>query len=278
MAFKNLMQMSSNIVKLDRFDGVNMTEISDANDASANDASADMVNSMMSYPGLSSGYWGEALLTACYILNRVPRKRSIKTPYELWNQRTPKLDYLQIWGCRAIVRIPESEKIKFGDKGIECIFLGYAQNSKAYRFIVVEPNDLISINTIIESRDARFDKNRFRTTPKAHEISKETVSTEITITTEGNNDDSPDIAYAIERLSWHTSSPGKEHQDAANRVFKYLKKTIDYGLEYNGDPLVLEGYTDASLITDQEDYASTSGWILLLVGVQCLGDQGNRVA
>ncbi|GJV48888.1 zinc finger, CCHC-type containing protein [Tanacetum coccineum] len=120
----------------------------------------DMVNSMMSYSGLSSGYWGEALLTACYILNRVPRKRSIKTPYELWNQRTPKLDYLRIWGCRAIVRLPKSKKRKIRDKGIECIFLGYAQNSKAYRFIVIEPNDLISVNTIIESRDARFDENR----------------------------------------------------------------------------------------------------------------------
>ncbi|GJW23005.1 hypothetical protein Tco_0033627 [Tanacetum coccineum] len=31
-------------------------------------------------------------------------------------------------------------------------------------------------------------------------------------------------------------------------------KTMDYGLEYNGDPSVLEGYTDASWITDQEDY------------------------
>ncbi|GJZ67012.1 zinc finger, CCHC-type containing protein [Tanacetum coccineum] len=146
----------------------------------------DMVNSMISHSGLSSGYWGEALLTACYILNRVPSKRSIKTPYELWNQRTPKLDYLQIWGCRAIVRLPNLKKRKLGAKGIECIFLGYAQNSKAYKFIVVEPNDLISINTIIESRDARFDENRFKTIPKAHEISKETIP----ITTEGNNDDS----------------------------------------------------------------------------------------
>ncbi|GKB62597.1 zinc finger, CCHC-type containing protein, partial [Tanacetum coccineum] len=60
----------------------------------------DMVNSMMSHSGLSSGYWGEALLTACYILNRVPSKRSIKTPYELWNRRTPKLDYLRIWGYK----------------------------------------------------------------------------------------------------------------------------------------------------------------------------------
>ncbi|GKA35178.1 zinc finger, CCHC-type containing protein, partial [Tanacetum coccineum] len=45
----------------------------------------DMVNSMMLYSGLSYGYWGEALLIACYILNRVPSRRSIKTPYELWN-------------------------------------------------------------------------------------------------------------------------------------------------------------------------------------------------
>nr|GEU60367.1 hypothetical protein [Tanacetum cinerariifolium] len=47
---------------------------------------------------------------------------------------------------------------------------------------------------------------------------------------------------------------------------KYAKKTIDYGLEYSGDPSVLEGYTDASWITNQEDYASTSRWIFTLGG------------
>ncbi|GKD33893.1 hypothetical protein Tco_1249402 [Tanacetum coccineum] len=68
----------------------------------------------------------------------------------------------------------------------------------------------------------------------------------------------PDIAYDVGRLSRPTSSPDKKHCDAVNRVFKYLKKTMDYGLEYSGDPSVLEGYTDASWITDQEDYVSTS--------------------
>nr|GEY04783.1 Ty3/gypsy retrotransposon protein [Tanacetum cinerariifolium] len=34
----------------------------------------------------------------------------------------------------------------------------------------------------------------------------------------------------------------------------------------SGDPSVLEGYTDASWIADQEDYASTSGWIFTLGG------------
>nr|GEX31827.1 zinc finger, CCHC-type [Tanacetum cinerariifolium] len=76
----------------------------------------------------------------------------------------------------------------------------------------------------------------------------------------------PDITYVVGRLRRHISSPGKEHWDVVNRVFKYLKQTMDYGLEYSGVPSVLEGYTDASWITDQEDYASTSGWIFTLGG------------
>nr|GEV30162.1 zinc finger, CCHC-type [Tanacetum cinerariifolium] len=52
----------------------------------------------------------------------------------------------------------------------------------------------------------------------------------------------PDIVYVVGRLCRHTSSPGKEHWDAVNRVFKYLKKTIDYALEYNEYPSILEGF------------------------------------
>ncbi|GKC96344.1 zinc finger, CCHC-type containing protein, partial [Tanacetum coccineum] len=45
--------------------------------------------------------------------------------------------------------------------GIECIFVGYAEHSKAFRFYVIEHNESVSINFIIESRDAIFDENRF---------------------------------------------------------------------------------------------------------------------
>nr|GEY04784.1 zinc finger, CCHC-type [Tanacetum cinerariifolium] len=72
-------------------------------------------------------------------------------------------------------------------------------------------------------------------------------------------------SFEVGILSRHTSSPGKEHWDVVNQVFKYLKKTIDYGLEFE-DPSVLEGYTDESWITDQEDYTSTSEWIFTVAG------------
>ncbi|GJX18686.1 zinc finger, CCHC-type containing protein [Tanacetum coccineum] len=45
--------------------------------------------------GLSQGFRGEAMLTACYLLNRVPNKRNMITPYELWTKRKPNLNYLR---------------------------------------------------------------------------------------------------------------------------------------------------------------------------------------
>ncbi|GJU03368.1 zinc finger, CCHC-type containing protein [Tanacetum coccineum] len=126
----------------------------------------EMVNSMLSYSGLSQGFWGEAMLTACYLLNRVPNKRNKITPYELWTKRKPNLNYLRVWGCRAVVRLPDLKLKTLGERGIECIFVGYAEHSKAFRFYVIEPNDSVSINSIIESRDAIFDENRFSSVPR----------------------------------------------------------------------------------------------------------------
>ncbi|KAJ9556386.1 hypothetical protein OSB04_011000 [Centaurea solstitialis] len=77
----------------------------------------------------------------------------------------------------------------------------------------------------------------------------------------------PDIAYAVGRLGRYTSNPSTQHWQAIQRVFKYLKGTMDYGLYYLGYPSVLEGYSDASWITHvEEDHSSTTGWVFLLGG------------
>nr|GEY36992.1 zinc finger, CCHC-type [Tanacetum cinerariifolium] len=56
----------------------------------------EMVNSMLSYLGLTQGLWDEAMLTAFYLLNRVSNKRNIITPYELWTKSKQKLNYLRV--------------------------------------------------------------------------------------------------------------------------------------------------------------------------------------
>ncbi|GJX17381.1 hypothetical protein Tco_0218213 [Tanacetum coccineum] len=95
-----------------------------------------MVNSTLSYSRPSQDFWGEAMLTTCYLLNRVPNKKNKITLYELWTKRKPKLNYLRVWGCRAVVRLPDPKLITLGEKGIECIFVGYAEHSKTFRSLV----------------------------------------------------------------------------------------------------------------------------------------------
>ncbi|GKD51252.1 hypothetical protein Tco_1280228, partial [Tanacetum coccineum] len=74
----------------------------------------------------------------------------------------------------------------------------------------------------------------------------------------------PDIAFAASKLSNYTSNPDTQHWQAIQRVLKYLKKTMNYSLIYLGYPLVLEGYTDVSWISNIEDNSSISGWVFLL--------------
>ncbi|GJT20069.1 zinc finger, CCHC-type containing protein [Tanacetum coccineum] len=82
----------------------------------------EIVNSMLSYSGLSQGFWGEAM---------------------------------------AVVRLSDPKLKTMGERGIELIFVGYADHSKAFRFYVIETNESVLINSINESKDAIFDENRF---------------------------------------------------------------------------------------------------------------------
>ena len=49
----------------------------------------DMVQSMMSQTDLPTSFWGYALKTAAFLLNRTPTKAVEKTPYEIWTGKKP---------------------------------------------------------------------------------------------------------------------------------------------------------------------------------------------
>ena len=50
------------------------------------------------------------------------------------------------------------------------------------------------------------------------------------------------------------------------RVLKYLRFTCDYGLQYTRYLVVLEGYSDANLISNVKDSKSHSGYVFTLGG------------
>ena len=58
----------------------------------------DMTRSMMAQANLPISFWGDSLLTAAYILNKVPSQSVSSTPYELWHGKKPNLEHLCLWG------------------------------------------------------------------------------------------------------------------------------------------------------------------------------------
>ncbi|HVX00707.1 MAG TPA: reverse transcriptase domain-containing protein, partial [Candidatus Babeliaceae bacterium] len=89
--------------------------------------------SMLFHAHLDSSFWGEAILTASYLRNRSPSNavQSI-TPYEGFWGRRPKVDNIRVFGCVAWVHVPDEKRTKLEPKGLECIFVGYSDESKAY--------------------------------------------------------------------------------------------------------------------------------------------------
>ena len=75
----------------------------------------------------------------------------------------------------------------------------------------------------------------------------------------------PDLSYVVTKLSQHMSKPSEAHFNAAKRVLKYLKGTLDYSLKFcrNDEPLVLYGFSDSDW-GNSEDRKSISGYCFKL--------------
>jgi hypothetical protein len=69
---------------------------------------------------------------------------------------------LRAWGYLAKVNVPTCKKRKLRQKTVDYVFLGYANNSVAYRFLVIKSEfPDVHVNTLTESRDATFFKEIF---------------------------------------------------------------------------------------------------------------------
>ncbi|KAK8495060.1 hypothetical protein V6N12_055207 [Hibiscus sabdariffa] len=92
----------------------------------------DMVRFMMSHTDLPTSFWGYALETAAFTLNRVPSKSVQKAPHEMWTGKRPNMSFMKVWGCKAYVKHHMSTKLE--PKSQKCTFVGYPKETKGYYF------------------------------------------------------------------------------------------------------------------------------------------------
>lgn len=154
----------------------------------------EMARTLVTSAKLDKTFWGEAVLTATYLINILPTKALTvnKTPYELWNGKKPKISHLKMFGATAYVH-NKTRKTKFDEKSIKSILVGY--DSNGYKLLNVENNEMFI------ARDVIFDELNF-------EQSRPTFSSSdknITIPAKISKPDS-DSAKLIESQQQHSSN------------------------------------------------------------------------
>ncbi|KAL0378437.1 UNVERIFIED_CONTAM: hypothetical protein Sradi_3149200 [Sesamum radiatum] len=87
----------------------------------------------------------------------------------------------------------------------------------------------------------------------------------------------PDVGYALSVMSRYQACAGEAHWGAVKSILKYLKKTKDMFLIYGGGELILEGYSDGSFQSDDDDAKSQSGFVFKLNGNVWLGRVPSRI-
>jgi hypothetical protein len=94
-----------------------------------------MAWSMLKAMAVPGWFWGEAVSTAVYVLNRCPTQ-SIEghTPYEVWHGVKPTVHHIRTFGCVAHVKQGNKKLSKLDDKGMPMVFINYERGSKAWRF------------------------------------------------------------------------------------------------------------------------------------------------
>ncbi|GKC90447.1 retrotransposon protein, putative, ty1-copia subclass [Tanacetum coccineum] len=109
----------------------------------------DMVRSIMSQTTLPKSFWDYALESAARILNIVQTKKVERIPYEVWYGQAPKLSYLKVWGCKALVKRdtltkpdklePRSIKCPLGHDEADEYELGDLNEPANYKAALLDP-------------------------------------------------------------------------------------------------------------------------------------------
>lgn len=96
----------------------------------------EMVRCLLNDAALPRELWGEAIMTANFLQNRMPSNAlpSGKTPFELWHGYAPDYDRLRVFGSSAWVQVPTEKRRKLDSTSKRMTFVGYSQEQKGYRF------------------------------------------------------------------------------------------------------------------------------------------------
>lgn len=95
---------------------------------------------------LDRKFWGEAIRSAAYLLNRTPSDTVKTTPAEEWYKRKTNVSNIREFGCEGYVKTLGKSK-KLDPRSEKMIFIGYAQNG--YRMWNIQKKKIVISRDVV---------------------------------------------------------------------------------------------------------------------------------
>ncbi|KAG6477308.1 hypothetical protein ZIOFF_066561 [Zingiber officinale] len=97
--------------------------------------------------------WAEGMNCAAHVINRTPlSSTNNKAPYELLYDVKPNVKHFRVFGSLCYVHLQDSQRSKLNAKAIKCVFVGYDERRKGWRYL--DP----TTNKCVVSRNVIFDE------------------------------------------------------------------------------------------------------------------------
>ena len=99
----------------------------------------EVARALMFIKNVPKFYWGDAILTAAYLINHMPsRVLKGQSTVQLLSKKYPSAKIFshlppKIFGCVVYIHVSSQNRSKLDPRALKCIFLGYTHNQKGYK-------------------------------------------------------------------------------------------------------------------------------------------------
>ena len=113
-----------------------------------------VARALMFQSKLSLEYWSHCVLTAVFLINRLPSSLlQDKSPYQMLHKKKPDYSEIKVFDCLCYVSTSSKNRHKFQARSRPFLFLGYPAGFKRYKVMDLDTNAISVSRNIIFHED-----------------------------------------------------------------------------------------------------------------------------